>query len=106
MRRHYLCAGQERVVVSGRDHGLGVTQGPELALEALRGDKTVQEIAAKHQLHPNQVSTWKRQAIDGMSDVFSGGKQSGPTEAEVKELHAKIGRPAVENDFLSEGLKR
>ena len=35
-----------------------------------------------------------------------GGKQSGPTEAEVKELHAKIGRLAVENDFLSEGLKR
>jgi transposase len=78
----------------------------KVALEALRGDKTVQEIAAKHQLHPNQVSTWKRQAIDGMADVFSGGKQSGPTEAEIKELHAKIGRLAVENDFLSEGLKR
>ena len=45
----------------------------KVALEALRGDKTVQEIAAKHQLHPNQVSTWKRQAIDGMADVFSGG---------------------------------
>ncbi|WP_406707721.1 IS3 family transposase [Tritonibacter mobilis] len=78
----------------------------KVALEALRGDKTVQEIAAKHQLHPNQVSTWKRQAIEGMADVFSGGKQSGPTEAEVKELHAKIGRLAVENDFLSEGLKK
>ncbi|MDP2517937.1 IS3 family transposase [Shimia thalassica] len=76
------------------------------ALEALRGDKTVQETAAKHQLHPNQVSTWKRQAIDGMADVFSGGKQSGPTEAEIKELHAKIGGLAVENDFLSEGLKK
>ena len=67
----------------------------KLALEALRGDKTVQEIAAKHQLHPNQVSTWKRQAIEGMVDVFSGGKQSGPTEDEVKELHAKIGKLAV-----------
>ncbi len=39
----------------------------KVALEALRGDKTVQEIAAKHQLHPNQVSTWKRQAIGGRS---------------------------------------
>ena len=78
----------------------------KVALEALRGNKTVQEIAAKHQLHPNQVSTWKRQAIDGMADVFSGGRQSCPTEAEIKELHAKIGRLAVENDFLSEGLKR
>ena len=78
----------------------------KVALEALRGDKTVPEIAAKHQVHPSQVSTWKRQAIDGMADVFSGRKQSGPTEAEVKELHAQIGRLAVENDFLSEGLKR
>ena len=77
-----------------------------VALEALRGDKTVQEIAAKHQLHPNQVSTRKRQAIDGMADVFSCGQQSGPAEAAVKELHARIGRLAAQNDFLSEGLKR
>ena len=77
----------------------------KVVLEALRGDKTVQEIAAKHQLHPNQVSTWKRQAIDGMADVFSGGRQSGPTEAEVKELHAKIGRLAVENGFCRKGSK-
>ena len=77
----------------------------KIALEALRGDKTIQEIAAKHQLHPNQVSTWKRQAVEGMADVFSkGDKPSGPTE--VKDLHAKIGRLAVENDFLSQGLKR
>ena len=41
-------------------------------LEALRGDKRAQEIAAKRQLHPAQVSTWKRQAIDGMTGVFSG----------------------------------
>jgi len=64
----------------------------KMAFEALRGDKAVQEIAAKHQLNPNQVSTWKRQAIEGMAAVFSGGKQSGRTEAEVKELQAKIGR--------------
>jgi transposase-like protein len=76
-------------------------------LEALHGDKTLQEVAAKHQVHPNQVSTWKRQPIKGMADVFSrGGKSEGPTVAEVKELHARIGRLAVENDFLSEGLKR
>jgi len=79
----------------------------KIALEALRGDKSIQEIAAKHQVHPNQVSTWKRLAVDGMADVFAkGGKPTGPTDAEVKELHAKIGRLAVENDFLSQGLKR
>ena len=44
-----------------------------IALEALRGDRTLQEIASKHQVHPNQVSTWKRQAIDGLGEVFSNG---------------------------------
>ena len=47
----------------------------KVALEALRSDKTVQEIAAKHPLHPNQVSTWKWQAIDEMVNVFSGGRE-------------------------------
>ena len=79
----------------------------KVALEALRGDRTLQEIAAKYQVHPNQVSQWKLQAVEGMADVFARGvKAEGPSEAEVKELHAKIGRLAVENDFLSQGLKR
>ena len=79
----------------------------KIALEALRGDFTIQEIAARHQLLPNQVSTWKRQAVEGMADVFGrGNSAAGPSEDEVKELHAKIGRLAVENDFLSQGLKR
>ena len=79
----------------------------KVALEALRGDKTIQEIAAKYQVHPNQVSTWKRQAMDGMADLFSkGGKPSGPSDAEIKELHAKIGRLTIENDFLAQGLKK
>ena len=78
-----------------------------VALEALRGDRTVQEIAAKRQLHPTQVSTWKRQAIEGMTNVFSDKvKKAENKDDEVKELHAKIGQLAVENDFLSKGLKR
>ena len=78
-----------------------------VALEALRGDKTVQQIAAKHRLHPTQVTSWKRQAIDGLTSVFSDKvKKAENNEAEVKELHAKIGQLAVENDFLSQGLKR
>ena len=79
-----------------------------VALEALRGDKTIQEIAAKHKVHPNQVSSWKRQAIDGLGAVFSNGadreRQDGETE--VRDLHAKIGQLTVERDFLSGGLKR
>ena len=74
-----------------------------VALEALRGDRTAQEIAAKHKV----VTTWKRQAIDGLTGVFSVKvRRAEDNEAEVKELHAKIGKLAVENDFLSQGLKR
>jgi transposase-like protein len=79
-----------------------------IALEALRGDKTVQEIAARHQVHPNQVSTWKRQAMDGLSAVFSNGADQvqQAREDEVRDLHAKIGQLTVERDFLAKGLKR
>ena len=78
-----------------------------VALEALRGDKTVQEIAAKHKIHPTQVTTWKRQAIDGLAGVFSDKtKKAEGNDAQIKELHAKIGKLAIENDFLSQGLKR
>ncbi len=80
----------------------------KVALEALRGDKTIQEIAAKHKVHPNQVSTWKRQAMDGLGVVFSNGidKARVDHEAEIHDLHAKIGQLTVERDFLARGLKR
>jgi transposase-like protein len=79
-----------------------------VALDALRGDKTVQEIAARHKVHPNQVSTWKRQAVDGLSEVFSNGAdhEHQDHETEVRDLHAKIGQLTVERDFLAGGLKR
>ena len=79
-----------------------------VALETLRGDKTVQEIAARHKVHPNQLSAWKRQAIDGLSEVFSNGvdRARRDHESEVRNLHAKIGELTVERDFLARGLKR
>lgn len=48
----------------------GTGQLAKVALEALRGDKTIQEIAAQHQVHPNQASTWKRQAVEAVTDVL------------------------------------
>ena len=79
-----------------------------VSLEALRGDRTIQEIAAKHKVHPNQVSTWKRQAVDGLGAVFSNGadRAGRDHESEVRDLHAKIGELTVERDFLARGLKR
>jgi len=79
-----------------------------VAMEALRGDKTTQEIAGRHQVHPNQVSAWKRQAVEGLSSVFErdgGGDRKDGQEVELKSLHAKIGELTVQNDFLSKALK-
>ncbi len=71
-------------------------------LEALRGDKTVQALAAKHEYITNQVSTWKRQAVEGLGEVFAGCRKSGSeAEALVKELYAKIDELAMEWDFFS-----
>ncbi len=79
-----------------------------VALAALRGDKTIQEIAGRHKVHPNQVSAWKRQAMDGLGAVFSNGADKARVdhEDEVRDLHAKIGELTVVNDFLARGLKR
>jgi transposase-like protein len=77
----------------------------KVALEALRGDKTIQEIAARHKIHPNQVSTWKQRAVEGMKEVFSKGAERGrgDHEAELRDLHAKIGELTVERDFWPKG---
>ncbi len=79
-----------------------------VALEALRGDKTIQEIATRNKVHANQVSTWKRQAQEGLRATFSSGTDKARVdhEDEVHDLHAKIGQLTVERDFLSKGLKR
>ena len=79
-----------------------------VALDALRGDKTIQEIATRHKVHSNQVSTWKCQAMDGLGAVFSNGADKGRMDHddEVHDLHAKIGQLTVERDFLAKGLKR
>jgi transposase len=80
----------------------------KVALEALRGDQTLAELAARHKVHPNLITKWKRQASEGMVAIFSD-KSAGPErghEAEVKELHAKIGELTVEKDFLSKAFGR
>ena len=78
-----------------------------VALEALRGDRTGQEIAARHKIHPTQATVWKRQAIAGLTGVFSDTlRKAEDSKPEVKELHTKIGKLVVENDFLPPELNR
>jgi transposase len=80
----------------------------KVALAALRGDKTLTEIAQQYEVHPNQVTEWKRQLLERAADVFDGGVTSGDRESmpDLKELHAKIGQQALEIDFLSGALTK
>ena len=73
-----------------------------VAKEALRGDRTVQQIAAKHGVHPNQVSQWKCKASAGLVELFERGAKAGQDEreAEIRKLHEKIGQLVIERDFL------
>jgi len=79
-----------------------------VALEALSGAHTIAELATKHGVHPNMIALWKRKAIENLPDVFAkkGERQEAAKEAELKELHAKIGQLTVENDFLSKAFGR
>jgi transposase len=77
----------------------------KVAVEALQGEKTVHEIAAKHQVHPTQVTQWRRQLIDQAADVFTGKPaNSGDAASDRETLLAKIGSLTVERDFLSRAL--
>jgi transposase len=80
----------------------------KVALEALAGEATLAELSARHKVHPNLITKWKRRAAEGMVEVFSGkrGRGDGDHAAEVKELHAKIGELTVERDFLSKAFGR
>jgi transposase-like protein len=80
----------------------------KVALAALREDQTLAQLAERFDVHPNQVTQWKAQLLERAGDIFSGSAPSSGevTQADIKELHAKIGQLALENDFLSGALGR
>jgi len=80
----------------------------KVALEALRGEQTLAELSARYNVHPNLIANWKKRARESLVDIFNGGGQrrDAQHEAEVKELHAKIGELTVEKDFLSKAFGR
>jgi len=79
----------------------------KVAMEAVKGDRTLAELAAQFDVHPNQIQDWKARLANGAEQIFenAAGAQR-DTETEIKELHAKIGQLMMERDFLSGKLGR
>ena len=80
----------------------------KVALAAIKGDRTLAQLAEQFDVHPNQITSWKAQLEGGAADVFGPGSGGGAAEAavDVKSLHAKIGELTLENDFLEGALTK
>jgi transposase len=81
----------------------------KVALAAIRGDRTLAELAEQYDVHPNQIQDWKKKLISSAEDVFgenARGSTSESKELAAEKLHAKIGRLTMENDFLAKALGR
>ena len=75
-----------------------------VALEALRGERTVAEIAAHHEVHATQVTAWKTQLLEKAAGIFGGDALAADGRERIRELHEKIGELTVERDFLEGAL--
>jgi transposase-like protein len=78
----------------------------KVALAALKGDKTLAELAQQFDVHPNQITQWKTQLLERALDLFTTPAERQAVGPDVKALHAKIGQLAMENDFLAGALGR
>lgn len=76
----------------------------KVALDAVRGEKTVSELASGYSLHPTVINNWKRQLLEGASDLFEGNRKppaDASQQAQIDELYRQIGQLKVERDFLA-----
>jgi transposase len=80
----------------------------KVALAAIKGDRTLVQLAEQFDVHPNQITSWKAQLEGGAADVFGpdGGHRAAQPAVDVKSLHAKIGELTLENDFLEGALSK
>ena len=78
----------------------------KVALAAIKGEKTLAELAQQYDVHPNQITAWKAQVLDGAAGLFCGGAAEAAPAVDLKVLHAKIGELTLENDFLAGALSK
>jgi transposase-like protein len=80
----------------------------KVALAAIKGDKTLAELAQQYDVHANQITTWRTQLLEGAAGVFGAAPAEGASgpPVDVKAMHAKIGQLTLENDFLSGALTK
>lgn len=80
----------------------------KVALEALKGELTLAQLASKHWVYQTMISTWRKQAVDGMASVFSGNAEAAEASraAGVEKPHAKISQLVAERDFLANAFGR
>ena len=88
-----------------RNHSPAFKAKVELA--AIRGEKTLAELAEQYDVQANQITSWRTQLLEGAAEVFGGdSKAEAPPPVDVKELHAKIGELTLTNDFLAGALTK
>lgn len=75
-----------------------------MALEALKEDKTIAEIASLHGVHPMQVSQWKKELVEGAESIFTDKRSSKKEDWDREALERKVGRQAIELDYLKKKL--
>ena len=78
----------------------------KVAIDAIKGEKTLAELAKLHDVHANQIVDWKNQLLAKAAGVFGAEATGGAPPVDLKELHAKIGQLALENDFLAGALSK